>query len=67
MRPLLAERGCTIAPGIRLKGTVIARYNGSDHELRAGDCAQWSAGPHSFRNVSDMAARFVAVLFSSLY
>ncbi|MFD9636802.1 cupin domain-containing protein [Streptomyces violascens] len=53
---------------VMTEGTVTARYNGSDHELRAGDCAQWSAGyPHSFRNDTDEPARFVAVLFSSLY
>ncbi len=53
---------------VMTEGTVIARYNSSDHELRSGDCAQWSAGyPHSFRNDSAMPERFVAMLFSSLY
>ncbi|MEB8340240.1 cupin domain-containing protein [Streptomyces endophyticus] len=50
------------------EGTLVARYNGVDYELRAGDCAQWSAGyPHTFRNDTDEPARFIGVLFSSLY
>ncbi|MEU8786601.1 XRE family transcriptional regulator [Streptomyces sp. NPDC048637] len=50
------------------RGTLVARYNGRDHELRAGDCIQWSAGhPHTFRNDTDEPAQMVAVLFSSLY
>ena len=49
-------------------GTLVVSYNGHDHVLRTGDCAQWSAGrPHSFRNETDEPARMVAVLFSSLY
>ncbi|GAA2332626.1 helix-turn-helix domain-containing protein [Streptomyces cuspidosporus] len=71
------EPGCGLLEELRhegsdlilmTKGVLIARYNGSDHELHAGDCAQWSAGyPHSFRNDSDEAAQFIGVLFSSLY
>jgi quercetin dioxygenase-like cupin family protein len=50
------------------RGTLVARYNGVDHTLRAGDCVQWSAGrPHSFRNDTDEPAQLVGVLFSSLY
>ncbi|MFI6684156.1 cupin domain-containing protein [Streptomyces sp. NPDC050485] len=50
------------------RGTLVARYNGVDHELRAGDSVQWSAGhPHSFRNDTDEPAQMIAVLFSSLY
>ncbi|MDN3294951.1 cupin domain-containing protein [Streptomyces ficellus] len=50
------------------RGTLVARYNGVDHVLRAGDCAQWTAGhPHSFRNDTDEPAQLVGVLFSSLY
>ncbi|EPH39546.1 XRE family transcriptional regulator [Streptomyces aurantiacus] len=49
-------------------GTLVARYNGVDHELRAGDCIQWSAGhPHTFRNDGEEPAQMVVVLFSSLY
>ncbi|GAA2721294.1 MULTISPECIES: cupin domain-containing protein [Streptomyces] len=50
------------------RGVIVARYNGVDHVLRAGDCAQWSAGhPHSFRNDTDEPAQLVCILFSSLY
>ncbi|GGS07317.1 transcriptional regulator [Streptomyces aureoverticillatus] len=50
------------------RGTLVARYNGVDHELRAGDCIQWSAGhPHTFRNDAEEPAQMVVVLFSSLY
>ncbi|WP_282791466.1 XRE family transcriptional regulator [Streptomyces sp. CC224B] len=50
------------------RGTLVARYNGIDHVLRAGDCVQWAAGhPHTFRNDGDEAAQMVVVLFSSLY
>ncbi|MET9291350.1 cupin domain-containing protein [Streptomyces sp. NPDC003077] len=50
------------------QGTLVCRYNGVDHVLRAGDCIQWSAGhPHSFRNDTDEPAQMVTVLFSSLY
>ncbi|MFJ9848168.1 helix-turn-helix domain-containing protein [Streptomyces sp. NPDC101150] len=50
------------------RGTLVARYNGVDHELHAGDCIQWSAGhPHGFRNETDEPAQMVVVLFSSLY
>ncbi|WP_326770458.1 XRE family transcriptional regulator (plasmid) [Streptomyces sp. NBC_01591] len=53
---------------VMTRGTLVARYNGVDHELRAGDCVQWSAGyPHTFRNDSTEPAQFVGVLFSSLY
>ncbi|MGA4837932.1 helix-turn-helix domain-containing protein [Streptomyces sp. G45] len=50
------------------RGTLVARYDGVDHELRAGDGVQWSAGrPHTFRNDGDVPAQMVVVLFSSLY
>ncbi|MFD0418614.1 cupin domain-containing protein [Streptomyces sp. NPDC127108] len=50
------------------RGTLVARYNGVDHTLRAGDRIQWSAGhPHTFRNDGDEPAQMVVVLFSSLY
>ncbi|MER6074783.1 cupin domain-containing protein [Streptomyces sp. NPDC001817] len=50
------------------RGTLVARYNGVDHVLSAGDCIQWTAGyPHSFRNDSDEPAQMVGILFSSLY
>ncbi|MFG2139919.1 cupin domain-containing protein [Streptomyces sp. NPDC048650] len=50
------------------RGSLVARYNGVDHRLGAGDCIQWSAGhPHSFRNDTDEPAQMVVVLFSSLY
>ncbi|MEU2564663.1 XRE family transcriptional regulator [Streptomyces longispororuber] len=50
------------------RGTLVARYNGIDHVLRAGDCVQWAAGhPHTFRNDGDEPAQMVVVLFSSLY
>ncbi|MGW7411715.1 cupin domain-containing protein [Streptomyces sp. NPDC054863] len=50
------------------RGALVARYNGQDHVLGAGDCVQWSAGhPHSFRNDTGEPAQLVGVLFSSLY
>ncbi|WP_030238111.1 cupin domain-containing protein [Streptomyces sp. NRRL S-350] len=50
------------------RGTLVARYNGVDHVLSAGDCIQWSAGrPHNFRNDTGEPAQLVCVLFSSLY
>ncbi len=50
------------------RGVLVASYNGTDHRLRAGDCAQWSAGhPHRFHNDTDEPAQLIAVLFSSLY
>ncbi|MCI3935275.1 helix-turn-helix domain-containing protein [Streptomyces sp. AN091965] len=50
------------------RGTLVARYDGVDHVLRAGDCIQWAAGrPHTFRNDGDEPAQMVVVLFSSLY
>ncbi|MFI9275545.1 cupin domain-containing protein [Kitasatospora sp. NPDC052896] len=50
------------------RGVLVARYNGVDHVLRAGDSIQWSAGhPHSFRNDSDESAQLIGILFSSLY
>ncbi|WP_369202835.1 helix-turn-helix domain-containing protein [Streptomyces sp. PU-14G] len=50
------------------KGRITVTYNGIDHELRAGDCARWSAGhPHSFRNDTDEFTQFVGVIFSMLY
>ncbi|GHE50482.1 transcriptional regulator [Streptomyces longispororuber] len=50
------------------RGTLVARYHGIDHVLRAGDCLQWAAGhPHTFRNDGDEPAQMVVVLFSSLY
>ncbi|QDQ15680.1 helix-turn-helix domain-containing protein [Streptomyces spectabilis] len=50
------------------RGTLVARYNGVDHELREGDRIQWAAGhPHTFRNDGDEPAQMVVVLFSSLY
>ncbi|WP_267887885.1 helix-turn-helix domain-containing protein [Streptomyces sp. NRRL S-337] len=49
-------------------GTLVARYNGVDHTLHAGDCIRWSGGyRHTFRNDTGEPARMVALLFNSLY